>query len=107
MFATIMESLLVKHLGKYLDGIKNNMDISFISGNITIDNISLRPEFINELGLPFTLKFSHVSRILINVPWTSLKEKPTTVSVQGVYVLLSLKYDQMDDNYIDVVKRVK
>ena len=73
MFATIMESVLVKHLGKYLDGIKNNMDISILTGNVTIENISLRPEFINELELPFTLKFSHVSKILINVPWTNLK----------------------------------
>lgn len=36
MFATILETILVKHLGKYLDGIKKNMDISIINGDVTI-----------------------------------------------------------------------
>ena len=102
-----METVLVKHLGKYIDGIKNNMDISLISGNVTIENISLRPEFINELGLPFSLKFSHINKIIINVPWTNLKDKPTTVTIHGIHLLLALKYEDIDDNYIDPIKRIK
>lgn len=47
MFSSIIESVLVKFLGKYVDGIKNNMDFNIITGNATIEKISLRPEFIN------------------------------------------------------------
>lgn len=36
MFASIMESVLLKHLGKYVDGIKNNLDVSIINGDVTI-----------------------------------------------------------------------
>lgn len=36
MFSSIMESVLTKFLGKYVDGIKNNMDINIITGNATI-----------------------------------------------------------------------
>ena len=96
MFATILETVLIKHLGKYLDGIKKNMDISILNGEITIDNLSIKPEFINELELPFILRFSHINKILINVPWANLKEKQTTVTIQGIYALLSLKYNEDD-----------
>ena len=35
MFSSIMESVLTKFLGKYVDGIKNNIDIN-LTGNATI-----------------------------------------------------------------------
>lgn len=95
MLSGILENVLVRFLGRYVDGIKNNIDVG-ITGNATIQKISLRPEFINELGLPFTLKYSHISKMIINVPWASLKDKPTTVTIQGIYVLLSLKYDDLE-----------
>lgn len=36
MFSSIMETVLVKFLGKYVDGIKNNMDVNIINGNVTV-----------------------------------------------------------------------
>jgi hypothetical protein len=47
MFSSIIETVLTKFLGKYVDGIKNAMDINIMTGNATIEKISLRPEFIN------------------------------------------------------------
>jgi hypothetical protein len=88
----IIESVLVTHLGKYIDGLKNSLDIGLLDGEVTIENVSLKPSFVNELGLPFTLKFSHIEKIHINIPWTSLKEKNTMVKVQGIYVLLNISY---------------
>lgn len=52
------------------------------------------------------LKYSHISKILVNVPWASLKEKPTTVTVQGLYVLLSLKYDD-EEIEVEPAKKIK
>lgn len=68
---------------------------------MTIENVSLKPSFVNELGLPFTLKFSHIEKIHINIPWTSLKEKSTFVNVKGIYVLLNISYQEIDDS-VDV-----
>lgn len=90
----IIESVLVKHLGKYIDGLKNSLDIGLLDGEVSIENVSLKPSFVNELGLPFTLKFSHIEKIHISIPWTSLKEKSTMVSVRGIYVLLNISYEE-------------
>ena len=43
----IIESVLVKHLGKYIDGLKNSLDIGLLDGEVTIENVSLKPSFIN------------------------------------------------------------
>jgi hypothetical protein len=45
--------------------------------------------------------------MFINIPWTSLKEKPTTVTIQGIYALLALKYDNIEDMDIDPVLKIK
>ena len=70
--------------------------MSIINGDVSLENISIKPQIINELGLPILLKFSHISKILVKVPWTSLKDKPTIVSVQGIYALFTLDYDGID-----------
>jgi hypothetical protein len=36
MFSSIMETVLTKFLGSYVDGLKNNMDVNIITGNATI-----------------------------------------------------------------------
>jgi hypothetical protein len=43
----IIESVLVKHLGKYVDGLKNSLDIGLLDGEVTIENVSLKASFIN------------------------------------------------------------
>ena len=56
----IIESLLVKYLGKYVDGLKNSLDIGLLDGEVSIENVSLKASFINDMGMPLTLKFSHI-----------------------------------------------
>ena len=45
------------------------------------------------MGLPLALRFSHIEKIHIDIPWTSLKEKNTVVTVKGVYALFSIDYE--------------
>lgn len=106
MLASIIESVLVKHLGKYVDGIENNMDIGLIDGEVTVENVSLKTSFINGLGLPFILRFSHIEKIHINIPWTSLKEKNTIVTVHGIYCLLEMDYEDSQEQF-DPHERLK
>jgi hypothetical protein len=93
----IIESVLVKHLGKYVDGLKNSLDIGLLDGEVTIENVSLKSSFINGLNLPFTLAFSHIEKIHIDIPWTSLKDKNTIITVKGIYVLLSMTYEETQE----------
>jgi len=93
MLSSIVESVLEKYLGKYIEGIKNNTDVSMIDGCTTIENASIKPAFINEFGLPFSLKYSHIDQIMIQVPWTKLKEKSSVINITGIYILFELSHN--------------
>jgi len=86
----IIESVLVSELGQYLDGLKDNLDVSFFNGEVKMNNVSLKKSFINQLNLPFNLLFSHIQHVHIDVPWTNLKDKNTIVTIQGLYLLLEV-----------------
>ena len=102
----IIESLLVKYLGKYVDGLKNSLDIGLLDGEVSIENVSLKASFINDMGLPLTLKFSHIEKIHIDIPWTSLKDKNTIITIKGIYVLLNMNYEELEDdsNPVEMLK---
>ena len=64
---------------------------------MSIENVSLKASFINELNMPFILRFSHIERINIEIPWTSLKDKSTAITIRGIYALFSINYSEGED----------
>lgn len=73
MFTTLIEKILLEFLGEYIDGIKNSMDVALLKGKITIEKVSLKKDFFNNLSLPLRLAFSLIESIKIHIPWSSLK----------------------------------
>jgi|JI6StandDraft_1071083.scaffolds.fasta_scaffold04808_4 vacuolar protein sorting-associated protein 13A/C len=73
MFTKIIQSVLMKHVGKYLNEVEeNSFDVGLIDGDILIENVGLNNKLFEELNLPITLKFSNIDRLSIKVPWTRL-----------------------------------
>jgi hypothetical protein len=92
MITSIIESILMKHVGKYLSGVeKNSFDVGLLDGDIVIENVGLNNKLFEELGLPITLKFSNIDKLLIQVPWTKLDKERTVVLVTGVNVLITME----------------
>lgn len=58
MFTGIIETILLHHVGKYLNGLdKNSFNVGLIDGEITIENIGLNNTLFDELGRsPITQK---------------------------------------------------
>ncbi len=81
------------------------MDVALLKGKIKIENVSLKPDFFNNLSLPLRLSFSKIESINIHIPWTSLKDKPTTVEVDGIYALFYVNYE-LEEYKFDVEKRL-
>ncbi len=64
MFEKLLESVLQKYAGQFLEGIdSNNLSIGVFSGNVVIENVSLKPEVISMLELPIELRFSHIGKL--------------------------------------------
>lgn len=45
------------------------------------------------LNLPVNLRFSHVGKLTLKVPWKNLSSAPVEVYLDGVYLILSPKHE--------------
>jgi len=70
MFELLLEKLLLKYLGRFIQGLdKNNLHLGVFSGNIIIENVSLKKNILEILGLPMDVIFSDIKKLQIIVPW--------------------------------------
>ena len=89
MFERILEKILVNQLGQYIEGLdKHSLKMSVWSGNISISNISVKPEVLNLLELPLKMKFSFVKKLELNIPWKSLGSSPVEILLEDIFLIL-------------------
>jgi vacuolar protein sorting-associated protein 13A/C len=57
-----------------------NTELTFWTGKINLHNISLKHTKINEklkeYNIPFSIKYSHIGSLEIDIPWKSLSHSP-------------------------------
>ena len=95
MLESILERILLYNFGQIIQGLdKNNLKIGVWQGNITIKNVSVRPEIFNQFELPLQMVFSHIGKLEVKVPWSSLGSKPVEVLLENVYVILSQTHEK-------------
>lgn len=65
--------------------------MGIFSGNIVIENVKLRQNVPELLDLPFDLKFSHIKKLILKIPFTNLSGAPVEIELDGLYVLLDVQ----------------
>ena len=71
MFEKILENILKSYLGNFINGIdSNNLSLGVFSGNIIIENVSIKPEILKMLEFPIKLINSNIGKLSITVPWS-------------------------------------
>jgi vacuolar protein sorting-associated protein 13A/C len=64
MFEAVLERLLVKYLGRFIKDLnKNNLHVGVWKGNVVIENMVLKEDIVDMLGIPFKLMFSNVGSL--------------------------------------------
>ena len=90
MLESVLERVLLNNFGQIIQGLdKSNLKIGVWQGNITIKNVSVRPEIFNKFELPLQMLFSHIGKLELKVPWSSLGSKPVEVLLENVFVILT------------------
>ncbi|GLI59142.1 hypothetical protein VaNZ11_000967, partial [Volvox africanus] len=88
MFEAQVAYYLNKYLGKYLQGLDaDSLRISVWRGDVELRNLSLRPEALQDLDLPVTVKAGLLGRLTLKVPWTALGRQPVVVEFDRLYLL--------------------
>ena len=84
--------VLNKVLGDWLEGIdSNSLNLSLLSGSVRLGPIQVKPDAINSLGFPFTLRVGFVNQINVSIPVMSIGSKAMVIDIDGLYVFASPK----------------
>lgn len=89
----MLESLVVSILNKFLsDFIENldsdQLDISLFSGDVLLENLTVKRTILDNMPLPFKLHFGRVGKIKVDVPVTAISSKPLKIEISDVFVIL-------------------
>lgn len=92
MFESLLERILIKILGNYVEGIDaNNLKIGIWSGNVVIQNVQIKKDVLNMLELPIELSFSRIGKLQLTVPWKNLGSSPVELYLEGLWLVVSPK----------------
>jgi len=73
MFESLLESLLNKYLGEYVEGLSRDaLSLSIWGGDIILDNVMLKKDIFAKFKLPLELIYGRIGKLRIKVPWRHL-----------------------------------
>ena len=74
MITTVVETVLKRYLGEYLEGIDaQNLSLSIFQGEINLSNVDIKPGATELLNLPFCLVQGTVGLLQVKIHWKALK----------------------------------
>ena len=101
MFEKLIEQLLLKYLGDYIEGINpENLSLGLWSGTLSLEKIKLKAKAIDDLKLPFKLSFGLINKLILSISWKTNFSEPTEITIEGLNIVLSL-VETKDWEYID------
>ncbi len=110
MFESLLEQILQKFLGQFIQGLNSqNLKLGVWSGNVVIENVSIKPEVLEMFEIPIALKFSSIGKLSLQVPWSSLSSSPVEVFLEKVFIIIGPK-QQKDWKFVDyntIMKKIE
>lgn len=93
MLEGLASYILNKILGDFIDGIESNqLNISLLSGDVELFNLSIKPDILENMPLPFKLKYGKVGRIFLDLPVTGFFfSYPIKIELSEIFVLVEPK----------------
>ena len=100
VFENIVASILEKHLGQYVLGLKKeNLKIAVKNGTVFLENLEVNKMAFESLNIPITVKRGCIGKLQVCIPWTSLEKDPTSLIIQDICLLLTPKESKFDKDY--------
>lgn len=92
MFEKLLEKFLLKLFGRFISGLdKNNLHVGIWRGDLLIENVMMKDDILELVGLPMVVVFSNVGKIHIKIPWNKINSLPVEVYLQNIVVLAQKK----------------
>jgi vacuolar protein sorting-associated protein 13A/C len=92
MLESLVANILNRTLGAYVENFDSNqLNIGIWSGDVTLNNLKLKPESLDTLDFPIDLKCGHLGTLTMQIPWSNLKNKPVKILIEDCYLLAAAK----------------
>ncbi|CAF0704730.1 unnamed protein product [Brachionus calyciflorus] len=117
VFESFVSYFLDKYLSDYIENFdSSNLKIGIWNGDVTLENLYLKSNALDELDLPIKVVFGHLKKLTLKIPWKSLYTESVKATVDGLTILVapksSINYDyekerkELRDNKLNEVRRL-
>ncbi|WPH02225.1 vacuolar protein sorting-associated protein 13 [Acrodontium crateriforme] len=94
----VLESLVANLLNRFLGMYVRNFDpkqlnVGIWSGDVTLRNLELRREALDQFHLPLNVVEGHISSLILKIPWSNLRGQPVQIHIEDVFLLAAPKED--------------
>jgi vacuolar protein sorting-associated protein 13A/C len=88
MFEGLLESVLNRVLGQYIQGLnRNDLSVSVWSGDVHLTNVKLKPDIFQQFKLPLKLIYGRIGNLKISLPWKYIGTQPVDAVVENVVIV--------------------
>ena len=94
MLEGLVATLLNRFLGMYVKNFDaKQLQVGIWSGEVTLKNLALRREALDQLRLPVNVVEGHLGQLTLSIPLSNLRGKPTKIQIEDVFLLAAPKED--------------
>ncbi|CAF4395691.1 unnamed protein product, partial [Adineta steineri] len=75
----------------------HQLKINLWDGNITLENVHLKTNALNDFNVPLEIITGYLEKLKIHIPWKYLYTHPTKIEIDGFFLLVAPKTDVVYD----------
>jgi hypothetical protein len=88
----IVKWLLNKYVSQYVEELDTRqLMVNLFKGEVELNNLTLRPDALEQMHLPFIVRAGRVQNLKIVCPLAHLGSKPVRVEIDGIYLMAARK----------------
>ena len=89
MFEKAASDLLLRLLGKYVEGLnQESLRIAVWGGEVSLDNLQIKKEALDLVDVPFDIKGGVLGKLELSVPWRKVMSAPIVLRLSGLHVVV-------------------
>ncbi|KAG5437684.1 hypothetical protein PCANB_000721 [Pneumocystis canis] len=107
MLESLVAGLLKRFLGSYVENFDpKQLNIGIWKGDVKLKNLRLKKEALDMFKLPINIFEGFLGELILQIPWSNLKNKPVKVIIENVF-LLAFPKDNQEYNQEEENKRIQ
>lgn len=90
MLESLAATLLNRVLGSYVENFDpTQLNLGIWSGDVKLRNLELKKDCLDSLDLPIHVRRGILGELSMNVPWSSLKNKPVKITIEDCFMIVT------------------